>query len=484
MKTKQKIFLTALPLFVLIAIFAFFFFYRLGYPTLSSWDEAWYGAIARTMVKTGDYMNMMWNGQPFYDHPPLGFWLMALSYKVFGFSEFATRLPSALLSLGSIALTYLTGLQLFKKKTIAFVAALMLGTSVWYLIRVRSGNLDAILVFFYILTIYLALKSADRFALFPAVGVAFGGLMMSKTLVGLSALPLIVFINLRQLAKLKNAIWLALGVVGFLAVVYPWYHLQASEYPLFIEQHFFNVGLRQRSSLLTYFQLHPQLPLFYLHMGIRKWYYFWLLGGGFLLVSLAFLQKPVATVLLWNLLVFYPFLTTDKSQIWHLIPVYLPLVLIGAGGVYRLGGVCFRLAKKLVPAGLRRFFRETVFQSLYLLLFGAVALLQIKIFYPEVIPTTRYVPDDVAISEKIAAYPQTHYLDDDFLPIAVFYSGASIKPLIEMPDEKRTLLRLFRSDEKNFVAITRNWAIDGLKVNSIPYKVLEKNNSFSIVSRP
>ncbi len=94
---------------VLVTLFSFLFFYRLGWNTLVSWDEAWYGSIAREMVKTGDYMNMMWNGNPFYDHPPMGFWLMAASYKLFGINEFTTRLPSALLGLCANIFMYWTG---------------------------------------------------------------------------------------------------------------------------------------------------------------------------------------------------------------------------------------------------------------------------------------------------------------------------------------------------------------------------------------
>ncbi len=276
-------------LIVLIFLFSLFFFYRLGYQTLASWDEAWYGSIARTMMKTGDYINMVWNGRPYYDHPPMGFWLMAITYKIFGINEFTTRLPSTLLSLITIVLVYFTGIQIFKKKTVGFVAALMLGTSVWYLIRVRSGNLDVVFVFFYILTVFLALLANKRFYLFPLVGVTFGCLMLTKTLVGLSALPLILFIDINQILKIrKNVLFFLMGIIGFLAVIYPWYHAHLIKYPLFYGEHFINIGMRKRDTLSAYLKLHPQLPLFYLHMGVRKWYYIWLLGGAALLFLVKF----------------------------------------------------------------------------------------------------------------------------------------------------------------------------------------------------
>ena len=468
-------------LIILIALFGFFFFYRLDYQTLASWDEAWYASISRNMVKTGDYINMTWNAYPYYDHPPMGFWLIAALYKLFGINEFTTRLPSAILSIFTIILVYFTGIKLFKNKFVGYVAALMLGTSVWYLIRVRSGNLDAFFVFFYILTIFLSLFSSKKFYYFPLVGIAFGCLMLTKTLVGLSVLPLIVFINLNQIIKIrKNLLFLVLGIAGFFAVVYPWYYSNISKNPLFIEEHFIIVGMRNNKNLGSFLHLKPEQPLFYLHMGVRKWYYFWLLGGSFLLVSLAFLKKPVAIILFWNLLVLYPFLTSDKTHLWHLIPAYLPMVFISSYGIYKLGIFCSETIKKVIKLKIN----TTLVNVIFILSFSYIAFVQIKIFYNEVIPTSKYISDDVAISKSISKYKQTRFIDDDFAPIAVFYSGDSIIQIEKLSNEKKTLLKLFQSNEKDFVVITRNWAPNSLKENNIPYKVLEKNNSYSIVSRP
>ena len=61
----------------------FLFLFRLDYNTLVSWDEAWYGAIAREMLASGDFLRMHFNSVPYYDHPPLGFWLIAFCYKLF-----------------------------------------------------------------------------------------------------------------------------------------------------------------------------------------------------------------------------------------------------------------------------------------------------------------------------------------------------------------------------------------------------------------
>lgn len=503
-------------LLVLLVIFSFLFFYRMDWNTLVSWDEAWYGSIAREMLKTGDWIKMMWNGRWYYDHPPMGFWLMAISYKLFGINEFTTRLPSVILGVLTILLVYLTSVQLFKNKVVGFVSGLIMGTTVWYFIRVRSGNLDSVFVFFYILTVYLSVKSSKNFKWFPLVMAAFGGLILSKTLVGFSAGILILFLNFKQILKLKNIIWLFLGIGAGILVAWPWYYIHIKTNPLFIQEHFLIIGTRNKS-LASYFQLNAVLPLFYFHMGVRKWYYLWLLGLGMIGITLRFIKKNYLFLLLWNAIILYPFLTSDKTQIWHLIPVYLPMSLIIATGLYvgidTFINLFYRIIKYIIQichcertasdAGakqsqsrlLRRFvtsllamtklMKSDLFKNLvFLIPLIIITLIQIKGFYKEVYPESKYIPDDVDISKRAAKYSQNIYLDDDFLPIAVFYSGKHLIPLITLPDDQKTMVTFYKNSVvKNFVLITRNWAIDNLVVENIPYKILEKNNSFSIVSR-
>jgi len=472
---------------ILIVIFGFLFFYRLGWATLGSWDEAWYGSIARTISQTNEWMLMQFNGKPYFDHPPMGFWLMAISYRLFGVSEFTTRLPSAFLGLLSTLLLYKTSLLLFSKKVVGFSAALILGTSVWYVLRVRSGNLDSPFVFFYILTIYFSLLSRKNMKLFPITMLAFGALMLTKTLVGASALPVIDLILFSQLLNpIKHWKWIMLGLASFVLLVLPWYYIQDKTYSNFIEHHFFTIGTRGNSAS-SYFHLEYELPLFYLHMGVRKWYKLWLLAGGSLILLFKFLKPKVFIVLVWNAVILYPFLTTDETHIWHLIPVYIPLALITSYGLWSLGSTVAALIKKAktpLQSTCKKYVTNKAVQAIYVVAIIVIAGFQIKIFYHEVIPQNRYIADDVDISKRVTKYDQTIYLDDDYLPLAVYYSERNMNQMAYQPEEHKTLVNLFSSSEQNFVAIARNWAVGNLDAKGIDYKILEQNGSFSIVSRP
>ncbi|MCK5664688.1 MAG: glycosyltransferase family 39 protein, partial [Thiotrichaceae bacterium] len=56
--------------------------------------EARYAEIPRLIIETGNWIMPPFDyGVPFWGKPPLTFWLTAISFKLFGYSEFAARLP-------------------------------------------------------------------------------------------------------------------------------------------------------------------------------------------------------------------------------------------------------------------------------------------------------------------------------------------------------------------------------------------------------
>ena len=68
-------------------------------------DEGYYVQQARVVVATGDWVTQHWFGDLTYDRAMGIVWLIAVSQKIFGFSEIASRLPVMLSSLGAVLLT-------------------------------------------------------------------------------------------------------------------------------------------------------------------------------------------------------------------------------------------------------------------------------------------------------------------------------------------------------------------------------------------
>ncbi|MBK8051835.1 MAG: hypothetical protein IPK35_00800 [Saprospiraceae bacterium] len=58
-----------------------FFFAGLGHVHLFDWDEINFAESAREMIHTGNYLSVQINYQPFWEKPPLFFWMQAISMK-------------------------------------------------------------------------------------------------------------------------------------------------------------------------------------------------------------------------------------------------------------------------------------------------------------------------------------------------------------------------------------------------------------------
>ena len=94
---------------LLTLIGAVLFIPFIGQVHLFDWDELNFAEIAREMIVTGDYLNVQVNFQPFYEKPPLFFWLQVLSMKLFGINEFAARFPNALVGIAALNFMFWAG---------------------------------------------------------------------------------------------------------------------------------------------------------------------------------------------------------------------------------------------------------------------------------------------------------------------------------------------------------------------------------------
>jgi len=88
-------------------------------------DEPRYAWIARDMAETGDWVTPRLYGKPWFEKPPLFYWGAALSFKLFGVSEAAARLPSAISALlATLALAWLTW-RLYEAETARWLLLLL-----------------------------------------------------------------------------------------------------------------------------------------------------------------------------------------------------------------------------------------------------------------------------------------------------------------------------------------------------------------------
>lgn len=431
-------------LIFLIILTSPIFFYKLGQSSLISFDEAWYGDIARNILKRGDLINLSWNGNSYIDHPPSGFWLIAFSEWIFGSSEFGVRFAPAVCGLLSMVIVYHLGRRLFSR-VVGFVSALALPSAFWFLFRARSGNLDIILTFMFLLTLYLAILASREKKILLPWSVSLASLFLTKTLIPLTILPSLLIIFWKNRYSMRDFLWPA---IIFIFLVGSWLVANVLGQPGFVN-HYFNIGLpgvKSETNYLENFKLIKE----YLHSGVGKW--FWP-GIVSIFIGLFFGQKRFFVLSVFFFTFFIPFIFSSKGHIWHLIPLYPILIL-------SFFGVSYVILKKYLK-------REFLILALFLIVVGYISFIQTRRSWYEFINVPRFISDEAILSKEAGKYTYKFYIDGDFVPTAIFYSEKHVQQLWS-----GGLQGLF-DDKEQKLLITYQWRLDGAGIKENQYQILK-----------
>ena len=223
---------------------AFLAFSGLGVRPLISPAEARYALVAREMLESGDWIQPRMNHARFDEKPPLTYWSVAAAFRLFGFTEFASRLPSALAYVGTVLATFLLARELLGI-TAAPLAALIFATSLGPFLFGRFLFTDTLLVFFLSVSL-LALARIARGSDSRAgpvlfyLGASLAGL--TKGLIGLlfplaAAAAFALFFGGPGFFRRMRP-WLGVSIVAVVFV--PWHVLLAARDPEFVSFYFAN----------------------------------------------------------------------------------------------------------------------------------------------------------------------------------------------------------------------------------------------------
>ncbi len=188
--------------------------------------EAHFAMVGNEMVLRGDWITPYLNGAPYLNKPPLLYWSIALTTKIFGQSEFAARLPIALAGWWGIFISWQWSRQLWGV-TASRMAALMLSVTVGWFIFTHQILIDVFLGSLLLTTSYCLWQwlSQPRSILYwLAFYICLGLCFLAKGLIGV-AFPLVGLLGLilvRREGKLIKQIKLFRGLLVVLAVVLPW----------------------------------------------------------------------------------------------------------------------------------------------------------------------------------------------------------------------------------------------------------------------
>jgi len=156
----------------------------LAFRPLLPIDETRYAAVAWEMWLRHDFLVPHLNGELYSHKPPLLFWLMQLTWLLFGVNDWSLRLIGPLFALGTVYLAGAMARLLWpERKAVADIAPLMLLGSGFWIVFCTLTMFDMMLAFFVSLGIYALLKLATagpaptRWLL---LGAAIGGGVLTK----------------------------------------------------------------------------------------------------------------------------------------------------------------------------------------------------------------------------------------------------------------------------------------------------------------
>lgn len=200
---------------------------NLSYPLFEP-DEARYAQIAQEMTASGDWVTPTLDGKPYLDKPPLLYWLTAASFKMFGASEMAARLPCAVSALLTMLALYGLGRRLVGARA-AWCGAVTLLLCGGFVLSGRFLLMDSLLTLFTtvaILCMYEAQRDSQSRAgwwLISGIACGLGVLAKGPIAVVLCVPPLLVA---RWLDESPRAVrvrhWIAFAV-PILMLSVPWF---------------------------------------------------------------------------------------------------------------------------------------------------------------------------------------------------------------------------------------------------------------------
>ncbi|MCX7929699.1 MAG: glycosyltransferase family 39 protein [Chlorobi bacterium] len=168
----------------------------LGNAYLFDWDEVNFAECAREMIATGDYLHPTIDFMPFWEKPPLFFWLQAAAMHMFGVNEFAARFPNALIGIINVLFILWVGRRWIDQQFGIVWALLWIG-SLLPQFYMHSGLIDPTFNLAMFATIVFALESqraARRWLWLSLSGISLGLAILTKGPVAmlLVGLPLII----------------------------------------------------------------------------------------------------------------------------------------------------------------------------------------------------------------------------------------------------------------------------------------------------
>ena len=305
----------------------------LGNLPLRDWDEGIVAGVARNIWRSSPgsftwlYPTINY-GDPYWNKPPLIHWLIAISYSLFGVSEWSTRIVPAIISASSVPLLYLIGREVFVTRLTAVFSALVYLTLLPIARHGRVAMLDGAIACWFCLALWCLLRGRRASLWLLGTGFALGLVCLTKgMMMGILFGVIIVIFIAWDSPRLLRSIYLWGGLLLGIIPAIAWYGLQYLHYG----EQFFNVNLgTQTFSRIWQPVSSVSSPPWYYLLEIAKYSLPWLIFLPYG-IKLAFSHRDrtwARLALVWNGVYLLAISLMVTKLPWYVIPIYPGLSLL------------------------------------------------------------------------------------------------------------------------------------------------------------
>ncbi|PSH05312.1 MAG: glycosyl transferase [Acidobacteria bacterium] len=212
-------------------------------PALQDDVDTSHAVAAREMITRGDYVTLHINGVRYLEKAPLMYWLVAGCYRVFGVSDFATRLPTVAAMFLLALLGMLWGRRAFGQRAAVYTGIFTV-TGLGYFLFTRVLIPEAILSLLIAAIFYCLVAALDRpnsrwhwYAAYVLLALA----VLTKGLLALVVIgaTLVTYLAITGEWRRWREFRLFSGLLLFFAVAAPWHILAGLRNPAFGDHHGF-----------------------------------------------------------------------------------------------------------------------------------------------------------------------------------------------------------------------------------------------------
>ncbi|MEE1947150.1 glycosyltransferase family 39 protein [Pedobacter sp. KR3-3] len=182
-------------------------------------DAALYASIGKNIVLRNDWLNLDVRGADWLDKPHLTFWIVAASFKLFGISAFAYKLPSFLASLLGAYYLYRFAKSLYNQQT-ALLSVIIFLSALHVVISNFDVRAESYITFFVLASLYHYYRAHRSSwlhlvagSLFAACAMMVKGIFVTIPILGGCIIYWLLTNQYRQFLKVKW--WLALLLILF-----------------------------------------------------------------------------------------------------------------------------------------------------------------------------------------------------------------------------------------------------------------------------